>query len=365
MIFSNTDLTMSFFSVPDKLKTNFVAQDGKATILTLSAYRNVTQSVRFTAIDTLNDILPGIKAKYCSNCSVLSHSGGDSLTYEISHSLAAMLLKSEAFIIPITFIVFLYMVNWNWRLLLITGFQLGTSILTAFGISEIIATVQGVRPQSITPQMIEVITMAISIDYALFTFVRFQEDLKLKQRRFAIRRKNYMATVTSDFKSKNDQFVAPAVLPVVGQEYFGLVYDVGLDSAEDPHPSQSSGVAYQLTTSALISTFSASGHVVMSSGTTLLLSFAGFFLINNSFLLQPALFTAIGVLFAIMTSLTVPYAAILAAPAFFTDPNFFPAWVYACFCKKRRQVSMFDVDFTGDEIFIDDPDDETDDIVVS
>jgi uncharacterized membrane protein YdfJ with MMPL/SSD domain len=354
----NWEKTTSYFTFSgtafDTLKKNFISENGQITYLQLAATREITQAVRFKAYHELKHILPELKEKYCPNCSFLSLTGGDPLQDDVTNGLAEMLLRTNAVIIPIAMAIMVYMVG-SWRLLLITGFNVGVVVLGAFAISDFIAD-RWTRPQSITPQMIEVISIAITIDYSLFMFTRFIQELNVKRKRWNIRRHHYFLTVHSDTTSPNDRFVAPLQAPPrYGSDYFGLTFDKSLDSDLDPHPGLSNP-GQQLLLSALVSTVEHSGHVVLVSGLTLLLSFAGFIMTRCAFLIQPAIFTAIGVALSILTALTTTVAFITGFPSFFTDFNPFPSWMYCC-CRERRKTMMFDTDFTGDEIYIEDPDD--------
>jgi len=88
------------------------------------------------------------------------------------------ILQVDAITVPIAILILGRMIG-SWRLLLITIVNMTVAILTSFSVIVIAIDYGGAwKPEGTTPQLMEVISLALSIDYGLFLLRRFRDELK-------------------------------------------------------------------------------------------------------------------------------------------------------------------------------------------
>ena len=414
------------------LRETFINSDQSAMFALFNCDLTKEQNTRFSAYRFIREEMKELRNKYCPQCEI-GMTGMDCLGDDTISMIAKTIFHADLITIPIALLIFAYMVS-NWRYVFITLFNLGTVIFVSFAIMVYISKAS-FPPQGVTPQFVEVMAMALTIDYSLFFFTRFVSELERKR---AARRKArdnlkrpsskldvtlpmvasaapayYGATAateafTSSPKTTNRFYAshqqlqhdqqalvgrsprsAAAIIglsnvtssPIVAPtdrpgEYFarqgypvrligGPLSDEDLTelTGESNAPERDEELVnfeseylhtdeplVPIVRAAIYSTVSNSGHVIFVSGTTLLISFCGFFIADCPFLSQPAAANVIMIFFAMLVAITSTPAFIFAFPSFFTDFNLFPAWMYKCCCSRRRRPMLGDVDVTGDEV---------------
>jgi uncharacterized membrane protein YdfJ with MMPL/SSD domain len=340
------NLTASFFRFNDteldKLKYQHVSSDGLTTYVMWEATKDAPQSERYDAYHKLKSTIHKTYAEFCPHCYV-GVTGADALTDDTTSGVAETVLHADFFVIPIAGVILIYMIG-SWRLTLVTLFSMATAILGAFAIMNEVTKVT-VPAQTITPQFVEVIAMAISIDYSLFFFTRFVAELKYRRALWHAQRTRFLAG-------------APDRASLMALAGPGAAEPECEDAEWMPLPSDDRPLR-ALVRASLMGALRHSGHVILVSGTTLLVAFLGFFFSGTTFLIQPAIANAIAIALCMLISLTAPIAFVAGFPAFFTNFNLWPDWTYACCCPARRRHQLGDVDFTGDEAEAEDPDEQS------
>lgn len=165
---SNTEL--------DAVKCTFASKSGKATFMTFSFQDSATSVDRHAVIHALRrEIIP--KWNPDVNKYEMSITGFDSLAMDGSDDAIAQIIKIDVFTMPVAFALLGYMVR-SWRLLLIAAINTGITLAFAFAFLAWFADVTGKRPLTTTSSLVEVLGLAMSIDYSLFLLRRFRDELK-------------------------------------------------------------------------------------------------------------------------------------------------------------------------------------------
>ncbi len=406
---------INYFMVPEGLRSKFVNRDQTAMFAVWTSTTDAPQYDRFDAHDLLRDNMYRMRDKLLPG-TFIGVTGVDTLGHDSIESIASTIIKADLITVPVAILILAYMVG-TWRYILVTLFNLATVIFSSFAVMVYISKAT-VPPQGITPQFVEVMAMALTIDYSLFFFTRFISELEKKRRQWRKQREAFLRTrystapqtMPSTFTIKtptpttvsfgahaNGRAPSPPTVasyhsgayPITNSPldrpgaYFGGgggggggggssatgygtvslddsddVADLGLGGIEQnieaetltlsDHPLRS------IVRAALYSTLNHSGHVIVVSGSTLLISFLGFFISECQFLYMPAIANVIMITICVIVSLTVTPAFIFLFPAFFTDFNLLPAICYRR-CPSRRRFMLGDVDETGDEVEVEDP----------
>jgi len=109
----------------------------------------------------------------------LGLTGFDAMAYDSSENSAKNVMKIDMFTVPIAMVLLGLMIR-SWRLLIFSSFNLGCSILASFAFMALMVDL-GIapHPESATGQLMEVITMAVSIDWSLFLHRRYRDEIKV------------------------------------------------------------------------------------------------------------------------------------------------------------------------------------------
>jgi uncharacterized membrane protein YdfJ with MMPL/SSD domain len=358
-------------TVYDALKTQYVSADGLTTFAVWTASRSLSDATRYGAYHHMRSLLRSADVRaLCPGCD-FGTTGQDALTEDTTGAITNNIARAEVFTVPIALLIFVYMTR-SWRFLLVTGACIGTVILTAFAAMRRVSEAT-TPPQAITPQFVQVMAMAVAIDYGLFFFTRFNSELESRRTAWHRRRAIALAAAATAAAAGGSKTAVAATAAARRHEQLAAARPAFATAAgtaaaaattargallsvdpEDPHPLDDRPLR-ALVRASVGATLRHSGHVVLVSGCTLIISFCGFFISGCSFLIQPAVANVLAITLCILTSLSLTPAAVLAFPAFFTDYNLFPAAFYACCCPGRRRHMLGDTDFTGDEVEAEDP----------
>ena len=180
--------------------------------------------------------------------------GFDRMGSDSSRGTAAQIEKIDIVTMPFAFALLAFMVR-SWRLLLISMFNVGLSILTAFAVMATVVHLGAPHPENASSQLVEVMCMALSIDYSLFLLRRFRDEVKLGA---DVREATFMSLLHA-------------------------------------------------------------GHVVVMSGSTIVVVFIGFMFLPAKTIVMDGAGCSVGVSLAMIVALTNTPAMLLAFPAFFSD----------------------------------------------
>ena len=160
----------------DAAKCSFASKDGRATFL---AFTFTDQASNTEKHRVINKLLSDYFVRYNPDESLyyFGVTGFDVIAKEGSESAISQMIKVDVFTMPIAFALLGYMVR-SWRLLVVALLNTGLTMAFAFALLNFISEVNGQRPLSITSSLVEVITIALAIDYSLFFLRRFRDELK-------------------------------------------------------------------------------------------------------------------------------------------------------------------------------------------
>jgi hypothetical protein len=85
--------------------------------------------------------------------------------------------RADMFTMPVAFALFSLMVR-SYRLLMLCLMNAFITVVTSFGALALITRVSKRMPLSVNTQLVEVIALAMSIDYALFLLRRYRDEIK-------------------------------------------------------------------------------------------------------------------------------------------------------------------------------------------
>ena len=155
-------------------KCEFVSEDGRTTFMIYSTVRNVESRKRYDlvsfVIKEVNPLLNG--TGYHSGVT-----GIDPITKDGSEAAIRQSGEIDLISMPFAFCLLAYMIR-SWRLLLISLLNLAISMNVALGLLNLISQASGIYPMSVTASFVEVLGLAMGIDYSLFLLRRFCDECK-------------------------------------------------------------------------------------------------------------------------------------------------------------------------------------------
>jgi len=103
--------------------------------------------------------------------------GFDAMAWDSADNTAKEVLRIDVFTMPFALALLGFMIK-SWRLLLFSSFNLGVAILFSFALMTVAVYIGAPNPESASAQLMEVMTMAVSIDWSLFLQRRFRDEVK-------------------------------------------------------------------------------------------------------------------------------------------------------------------------------------------
>ncbi len=154
----------------DSLKSNFVSEDGKSSIMTISVPGTNNEQLDF--VEALRDEIRGLDSE--NDIYVV---GRPALDRDTDHSIERDMSTIDAIVIPIVFLALILLLR-NWKYLPITVIPIFLSIGTSFGILERYIALTGNAIQAFVPSVLISMVLGIGVDYNLFLLSRFKEERK-------------------------------------------------------------------------------------------------------------------------------------------------------------------------------------------
>ncbi|GBG26704.1 MmpL efflux pump, putative [Hondaea fermentalgiana] len=160
----------------DGLKSSFVSASGKASFINLMVRTSNETRARQHFVDFVDakvDLHHPNPDLYR-----IGVTGFDALNNENVNASSKQIARVDMVTIPLALLVLWYMVG-SWRLLLLAIANMTVSILA--GMALIVFIVKGLgapQPEPTTTQLVEVITLALSVDYNLFLLGRFKTEIQ-------------------------------------------------------------------------------------------------------------------------------------------------------------------------------------------
>ncbi|KAH9255806.1 hypothetical protein BASA81_006207 [Batrachochytrium salamandrivorans] len=160
----------------DKAKNTFVNDKQSATFLTIMVSGDQITQDRYEFVQfmqaQINSLNPNPKEFF------IGLTGLDAMLFDTSDSAAKNMMKTDAFSVPVAMALLGYMIH-SWRLLLFSFMNMGVSILGSFAVMAVAVKYFGApHPESASSQLMEVITLAVSIDWSLFLNRRYRDEIK-------------------------------------------------------------------------------------------------------------------------------------------------------------------------------------------
>jgi len=239
------------------LKNGFVNEDQSAMLLALSIDQDQDDLDRYDLVDKVVNKVHELKHVYPAY--YIGATGQDFISHEVNNYIIKDITLGEAVVLPFAFALLLYMVK-SWKFLIICFYNIGIALMGAMAIMYWECKLAGLKPQSTGPQFIEIMVLAVTIDYSLFVFTRFRKEMEEH----------------GDF-------------------------DLAMGN-----------------------TACYAGHVVLMSGLTLVVSFCGFFALETPFIYNMGIGNAIGVFLGICVNLSNSFAIMYVAPEFFSKFTYCP-----------------------------------------
>jgi len=162
--FANTKL--------DQAKCQLASKNGRVTFGLFTYSITLDKSVKHAIVDKLNALLK----EHTPKDFISGLSGVDPLGKAGSEESEKQVLKVDIFTMPVAFALFALMVR-SWRLLLLCLMNALLTVVASFGFLAIVERVSGREPLSVNAQLIEVIGLAMNIDYSLFLLRRFRDEI--------------------------------------------------------------------------------------------------------------------------------------------------------------------------------------------
>ena len=156
----------------DDLKAGFVNADSTSSMMIIDADQTAPQTVRYDLYAMLKECVKStVPDGYSAGVT-----GLDCMVADANAVVMVNLERADAVSIPVAFIILAVMVR-SWRILLIAAFNLSVVVLGAFSLMVLLIKIFHVQSQSMMTQFMGVMGLAMSIDYSLFIFSRFREEL--------------------------------------------------------------------------------------------------------------------------------------------------------------------------------------------
>ena len=236
----------------DGAKSEFINADGKATFINIMVRGDQVSSKRYKFVKRVRRVL----AEHNPDDKLyeIGLTGVDAMSLDSADDNAKNVMRIDVVTMPFALGLLGYMIK-SWRLLLVSCFNLGVSILFSFSVMAAVVDLGLPPPETSSAQLMEVMVMAVSIDWSLFMHRRFRDEIK---RGVVVREAAYLALLHS-------------------------------------------------------------GHVILMSGATLFIVFTGFALMPAQTVQMDGACCAVGVLTAMAVALTNNVAFYLALPNFSGD----------------------------------------------
>ncbi len=229
-------------------------KDSFVTILVRSSDETTIRSDFVKALDSQLSVLAGdpALAQYA-----IGATGFDAMNSANVEDSQRQIMVIDSVTVPIAVVILVGMIR-SPRLLLLAALNLVVAMLVSFAVMTVAIKGLGApSPEGTTPQLMEVIIIALTIDYSLFTLRRLRDEIK---------------------KGASPSFAIYVMM----------------------HRA---------------------GHVVLMSGTTLMFVLLAFLLIPNTTIRMDGIACAVGVVVAMLVNITLTPAMLYAFPAFFTSTS--------------------------------------------
>jgi len=158
------------------LKCQFTSESGNATFMVFTGSTRTESRKRYDLVAEVDKhIIPSLNPdpeKYH-----IGITGLDPMTRDGSEAAVKQSEVIDAFTMPFAFLLLAYMVR-SLRLLLISLFNMGVSLLFSFGVLALLTDATGTPPMTTTASFVEVLGLAMSVDYSLFLLRRFRDECK-------------------------------------------------------------------------------------------------------------------------------------------------------------------------------------------
>jgi uncharacterized membrane protein YdfJ with MMPL/SSD domain len=343
----------------EAIGAGFVSADATATIATIAADAGAKQTLRYALYAVLarriDDVSPPGFA--------VGLTGLDCIVADANAVVMANLDRADGVSIPVAFLILAAMVR-SWRILLIAAFNLGVVILGAFALMVLLIKTAHVQSQSMMTQFMSVMGLAMSIDYSLFIFSRLREELAEEHcavARAAAAAARGGAAAEEELRGggaeggdgearRAEHAEATGGAPPRCDDVGVACADATLRCCRSPRCSACaccaplasrcadslcrSRLSVRRVEAALARAMLRGGHVVLMSGSTLIVSFLGYLVVQNAILTQAGVGVGTTVALSIVVNLTATPCFVLTLPGFFT--RFAPVGEWLCLPALRR-----------------------------
>eukprot|EP00516_Mucochytrium_quahogii_P007609 CAMPEP_0203750330 /NCGR_PEP_ID=MMETSP0098-20131031/4572_1 /ASSEMBLY_ACC=CAM_ASM_000208 /TAXON_ID=96639 /ORGANISM=" , Strain NY0313808BC1" /LENGTH=891 /DNA_ID=CAMNT_0050639563 /DNA_START=106 /DNA_END=2781 /DNA_ORIENTATION=- len=160
----------------DQLKGQFVNSKRRAMYDNILVRSTNHTSSRYEFVSFLSELIERLNPEPTPY--VIGVTGIDALDKEVIDAAKSQIIRIDMFTIPIALFLLGYMIG-SLRLLCVAVLNIVVSVLAGFGImSFAIQSLNMPQPESATAQLMEVISLALSVDYSLFLLRRFRDEIK-------------------------------------------------------------------------------------------------------------------------------------------------------------------------------------------
>jgi len=160
----------------DGAKSALVSSDKRATFVNVAVRGDRISAERYKFVEHLQAFIDArnpLPGQFH-----VGLTGFDAMAYDSARETAEQVVKIDMVTVPIAMSLLGFMVR-SWRLLLFSSFNLGCAILFSFALAAAsIRWLGAPHPESASAQLMEVMTMAVSIDWSLFLNRRYRDEIK-------------------------------------------------------------------------------------------------------------------------------------------------------------------------------------------
>lgn len=160
----------------DSAKDAFVNKDKTATFMNIMVSGEQITFQRYEFVnfvrDKLDELNPNPKDFF------IGLTGIDAMLSDTTEVAEKNMIKTDAFSVPLAMGLLGFMIH-SWRLLMFSFINMGVAILGSFAVMAFAVDFLGApNPESASAQLMEVIALAVSIDWSLFLHRRYRDEIK-------------------------------------------------------------------------------------------------------------------------------------------------------------------------------------------
>jgi uncharacterized membrane protein YdfJ with MMPL/SSD domain len=159
----------------DGAKGEFMSADNKATFINIMVRGDFISADRYKFVRHLKQAMGRLNPD--PHVYTMGLTGFDAMASDSADTMAREVMRIDIFTMPFALALLGFMIK-SWRLLLFSCFNLGVAILFSFSIMATAVKLGAPHPESASAQLMEVMTMAVSIDWSLFLQRRFRDEVK-------------------------------------------------------------------------------------------------------------------------------------------------------------------------------------------